>query len=82
MPALTPPLTLTPLRQAITALARSPEPDLVPGLVAAATLPPAQADAAQALALRIARGVRERAREGGRAGLVLGLLQEFALSSQ
>ncbi len=82
MPALTPPLTLTPLRQAITALTRSPEPDLVPGLVAAATLPPAQADAAQALALRIARGVRERAREGGRAGLVQGLLQEFALSSQ
>ncbi len=31
--------------------------------------------------MRIARGVRERAREGGRAGLVQGLLQEFALSS-
>ena len=77
----TPPLATSPLREAITALTRAPEPELLPGLVAQATLPPAQADAAQALALRIARGVRERAREGGRAGLVQGLLQEFALSS-
>ena len=82
MPALTSPLNTSPLRQAITAMTRSPEPELLPGLLAAATLPGAQAAVAQALALRIARGVRERARDGGRAGLVQGLLQEFALSSQ
>ena len=82
MPALTPPLNTAPLRQAISALTRLPEPTLLPGLLAAATLSQAQAQAAQALALRIARGVRERARDGGRAGLVQGLLQEFALSSQ
>ena len=31
--------------------------------------------------MRVARGVRERTRDSGRAGLVQGLLQEFALSS-
>ena len=72
----------TPLRGAITAATRTPEPQLLPGLLVAATLAPAQAEAAQALAMRIARGVRERARASGRAGLVQGLLQEFALSSQ
>ena len=34
------------------------------------------------LALRLARAVRERSADRGRAGLVQGLLQEFALSSQ
>jgi RHH-type proline utilization regulon transcriptional repressor/proline dehydrogenase/delta 1-pyrroline-5-carboxylate dehydrogenase len=77
----TPPLQRAPLREAMRALTRRPEPELLPGLLAQATLAPAQAAAAQALALRIARGVRERSREGGRAGLVQGLLQEFALSS-
>ena len=74
-------LSATPLRAAITALARAPEPDLLPGLLAQATLAPAQAEAAQALALRLARSVRERGGGVGRAGLVQGLLQEFALSS-
>ncbi len=78
---LTPALDTSPLRSAITALTRSPEPDLLPGLLDAATLTAAQSDAAQTLALRIARGVRERSRSSGRAGLVQGLLQEFALSS-
>jgi len=78
----TPLAAATPLRAAITAATRTPEPALLPGLLAAATLAPAQAEAAQTLALRIARGVRERARASGRAGLVQGLLQEFALSSQ
>ncbi|MBL8347296.1 MAG: trifunctional transcriptional regulator/proline dehydrogenase/L-glutamate gamma-semialdehyde dehydrogenase [Rubrivivax sp.] len=78
---LTPVLTDSPLRAAITALTRTPEPELVPGLLRRAELTPVQAAHAQALALRIARGVRERSREGGRAGLVQGLLQEFALSS-
>jgi RHH-type proline utilization regulon transcriptional repressor/proline dehydrogenase/delta 1-pyrroline-5-carboxylate dehydrogenase len=81
-PSLTPALNTSPLRAAITELTRRPEPDLLPGLVEQARLTDAQAAAAQALALRVARGVREQGRAGGRAGLVQGLLQEFALSSQ
>ncbi|MCB2041896.1 MAG: hypothetical protein KDH48_14565, partial [Rhodoferax sp.] len=82
MHTITPLSDPTPLRAAITAATRTPEPDLLPTLLSAATLAPAQAKAAHALALRIAGGVRERARASGRAGLVQGLLQEFALSSQ
>jgi RHH-type proline utilization regulon transcriptional repressor/proline dehydrogenase/delta 1-pyrroline-5-carboxylate dehydrogenase len=78
----TPPLLASPLRAAITAAARRAEPELLPALVEAARLPDPAAAQAQALALRIARGVRERSRASGRAGLVQGLLQEFALSSQ
>jgi len=83
MPAavLTESLGVSPLRAAITALSRAPEPDVLPGLLREAELEPALAGAAGALALQIARGVRDRTREGGRAGLVQGLLQEFALSS-
>ncbi len=80
--AFTPALNRSPLRDAIGALARRSEPSLLPGLIDQARLQAAQADASQALALRIARGVREKSRSGGRAGLVQGLLQEFALSSQ
>ncbi len=42
-----------------------------------ARLSRAQADAAQALAQRIARQLRERKSDGGRAGIVQGLLQEL-----
>jgi RHH-type transcriptional regulator, proline utilization regulon repressor / proline dehydrogenase / delta 1-pyrroline-5-carboxylate dehydrogenase len=80
-PILTEPLTRSPLRAAISALTRQPEPALLPGLLDAATLNAEQSARAQALALRVARGVRERSRSAGRAGLVQGLLQEFALSS-
>jgi RHH-type proline utilization regulon transcriptional repressor/proline dehydrogenase/delta 1-pyrroline-5-carboxylate dehydrogenase len=78
---LTPPLARSALRDAIGVLTRRPEPELLPGLVEQARLSPAAAQAAQALALRIARGVRSTQRDGGKAGLVQGLLQEFALSS-
>jgi RHH-type transcriptional regulator, proline utilization regulon repressor / proline dehydrogenase / delta 1-pyrroline-5-carboxylate dehydrogenase len=78
----TPPLTRSPLRDAIGRLTRTPEPELLPGLIEQARLSPAQGEQAQALALRIARGVRERSLGAGRAGMVQGLLQEFALSSQ
>ena len=81
MARLTPALLASPLRAAITAATRPLEPSLLPGLVAQARLAPTDDAAAHALALRIARGVRERTRESGRAGLVQGLLQEFALSS-
>ncbi len=71
-----------PLRERIGALTRAAEAHLLPGLVEQARLAGPQAEAAQLLALSIARGVRERSAEGGRAGLVQGLLQEFALNSQ
>ncbi|MEO7335655.1 MAG: trifunctional transcriptional regulator/proline dehydrogenase/L-glutamate gamma-semialdehyde dehydrogenase, partial [Caldimonas sp.] len=80
-PVLTPPLLASPLRAAITAATRRPEPELMPGLIEQARLEPAADRAAHALALRVATGVRERGRESGRAGLVQSLLQEFALSS-
>ena len=79
---LTPALSASALRAAITAATRPPEPDLLPGLIEQASLSPQQAQAVNALALRIAGGVRQRAQASGRAGLVQGLLQEFALSSQ
>lgn len=81
-PAITPPLADSPLRRAIGAATRRPEPELLPALLDEARLPADAAARARALALRLALAVRERTREGGRAGLVQGLLQEFALSSQ
>ncbi len=71
-----------PLRQAITAATRAPEPQALAPLLAAARLPGAQQQAVHARALALARGLRERKAEGGRAGLVQALLQQFALSSQ
>ncbi|MEO8248851.1 MAG: proline dehydrogenase family protein, partial [Burkholderiales bacterium] len=79
---LTPALLSSSLRAAITAATRSPEPDLLPALLQQARLSPQQSEAAHELALQVARGVRERSRDSGRAGIVQGLLQEFALSSQ
>jgi RHH-type transcriptional regulator, proline utilization regulon repressor / proline dehydrogenase / delta 1-pyrroline-5-carboxylate dehydrogenase len=76
------PLQREPLRAAITAAWRRPEPEAMADLLPQARLPRQQADAAQALALRIARQLRERKSDGGRAGIVQGLLQEYALSSQ
>ena len=72
----------TALRQAITAATRQPEPDALAPLLAQARLPEAAAGAAHALALRLADTLRHRKRAAGRAGIVQGLLQEFALSSQ
>ncbi|MCG2594337.1 trifunctional transcriptional regulator/proline dehydrogenase/L-glutamate gamma-semialdehyde dehydrogenase [Ramlibacter sp. XY19] len=72
----------TPLRQAITAATRPPEPEIVPGLLEQARLSPALAQMSQAIALKLARTLRERKASAGRAGLVQNLLQEYALSSQ
>ncbi|MCK6426548.1 MAG: trifunctional transcriptional regulator/proline dehydrogenase/L-glutamate gamma-semialdehyde dehydrogenase [Burkholderiaceae bacterium] len=69
-------------RQAITAACRLPEPQALPPLLAQARLTPAQAQAAEALATRLARGLRERSRSPWRGGLVQELLQAFSLSSQ
>ena len=81
-PQFTTQLSSSPLREAISASTRLPEPVVLPGLIALATLEPEQADRAHRLALQLACGVRDRSRATGRAGLVQGLLQEFALSSQ
>ena len=72
----------TPLRAAITAATRRAETDAVPPLVAEARLAPPLATAAQDLARRLALTLRERKSAAGREGLVQGLLQEYALSSQ
>ena len=70
------------LREQITAAWRRAEPQALPPLLAQARLPSGQAEEAQELAYRIAQQLRERKNAGGRAGLVQGLLQEYALSSQ
>ncbi|HVZ44339.1 MAG TPA: trifunctional transcriptional regulator/proline dehydrogenase/L-glutamate gamma-semialdehyde dehydrogenase [Ramlibacter sp.] len=71
-----------PLRRAITAASRMPEPDAVKLIVDAARVPPDIAEKTQSLALRIARTLRHRKAAAGRAGIVQNLLQEYALSSQ
>ncbi len=67
-----------PLREAITSACRRPEPDCLPPLIAAATLPPASMEAATALARSLVVKLRTKARRGG----VEGLIHEYALSSQ
>src|SRR5580765_6803340 len=74
--------TPTPLRAQITAAYRRPEPDALPPLLEAARMDAATTDAANALALRVAQQLRTRKSAAGRTGLVQGLLQEYALSSQ
>ncbi len=70
------------LRAAITAATRRPEPEAVPMLLQQARLPADTAEPARQLAMRLAGQLRRQKGAGGRAGLVQGLLQEFALSSQ
>jgi len=80
--ALSLPGTRSPLRAAITAAYRRPEPEAVPALLTEARLSAAAAAAAEALARRLAQGLRDRRSAAGREGLVQGLLQEYSLSSQ
>src|SRR5215468_3400375 len=68
----------TPLRAAITSAYRRPEPQCVPPLIEAATLPPATMAGATALA----RDLVERLRAKGQGGGVEGLIHEYDLSSQ
>ena len=76
------PADTSPLRAAITAATRVPEPVALAPLLEQARLPQDKDQATQALALRIAGTLRQRKASAGRAGIVQGLLQEFALSSQ
>ncbi|MDR3005525.1 MAG: trifunctional transcriptional regulator/proline dehydrogenase/L-glutamate gamma-semialdehyde dehydrogenase, partial [Acidovorax sp.] len=76
------PASATPLRAAITAACRIPEPEAVAPLLEQARLPAAMAHAVQELALQLSGQLRARKPGGGKSGLVQGLLQEFSLSSQ
>ncbi|MDB5528328.1 MAG: proline dehydrogenase (proline oxidase) / delta-pyrroline-5-carboxylate dehydrogenase [Devosia sp.] len=67
-----------PLRARINVAHRLPEPDCVPPLIAAATLPPATAAAVRALTIKTVTAMRAQKRRGG----VDSLVQEYALSSQ
>ena len=68
-----------PLRDAITAATRLPEPQAVALLVADATLSPEQQRNARALALDLAAKVRDTRRDSGGADA---LIQTFSLSSE
>jgi RHH-type proline utilization regulon transcriptional repressor/proline dehydrogenase/delta 1-pyrroline-5-carboxylate dehydrogenase len=68
----------TPLRAAITAACRRPEPECLPPLIAAATLPAETMAAAASLARTLVAKLRGKARRGG----IEGLIHEYALSSQ
>ena len=70
------------LRRQITRAYRLPEESVLPVLLEGARLPDGKASDARALAYRIAQQLRTRKSATGRAGLVQGLLQEYALSSQ
>src|SRR5690242_16150265 len=67
-----------PLREAITSAYRRPEPECLPPLIAAASLPAETMAAATSLARSLVAVLRGKARRGG----VEGLIHEYALSSQ
>jgi RHH-type proline utilization regulon transcriptional repressor/proline dehydrogenase/delta 1-pyrroline-5-carboxylate dehydrogenase len=68
----------SPLRDAITAAWRRPEPVCLPPLLELASLPPSQTARARALATRLVEALREQTPSGG----VEGLIHEYSLSSQ
>jgi RHH-type transcriptional regulator, proline utilization regulon repressor / proline dehydrogenase / delta 1-pyrroline-5-carboxylate dehydrogenase len=76
------PLQRSPLREAINASWRKPETDLLPDLLDLARISPTLQEKIQRLAGELASRLRLRKPATGRAGLVQGLLQEYALSSQ
>jgi RHH-type proline utilization regulon transcriptional repressor/proline dehydrogenase/delta 1-pyrroline-5-carboxylate dehydrogenase len=68
----------TPLRAAITAAYRRPEPECLPPLIAMAALPAEAMATVRALAGTLVGKLRGKARRGG----IEGLIHEYALSSQ
>ncbi len=68
------------LRARITAAYRQSEPECVSALLAGASLPPAEARAAKALARELVVSLRQKKADGG--GGVAGLIHEYSLSSQ
>lgn len=69
---------LSPLRAAVVAACRRPEPDCVAPLLDQARLPPDAARRVAEQARHLVEGLRRHARRGG----VEGLIHEYALSSQ
>ena len=67
-----------PLRRAITAATRVPEPKIVPTLIEAAALPAEMTQAVSGIARRLVEQLRGKKARGG----VQALVQEYALSSQ
>ncbi len=67
----------SPLRAAIDAAYRRPEPECLPKLIEAATLPPDQAEATSALATRLVTALRAQKSNNH----VAALIQEYSLSS-
>jgi RHH-type transcriptional regulator, proline utilization regulon repressor / proline dehydrogenase / delta 1-pyrroline-5-carboxylate dehydrogenase len=72
----------SPLRDAITAATRLPEPEVVTQLLDEARLPARLATAARDCGARLAAGLRAKSGRRRRDGFVQALLQEFPLSSQ
>lgn len=72
----------SPLRAAITAAWRRPEPQAIGELIGVARLSSTESATARELATRLVTNLRKRKASVGRAGLVQNLLQEYALSSQ
>ena len=70
------------LREAIARATRLPEAQALAPLLAAARMSPAQAERTDALARQLVTGMREGPQQGGRAGRVQSLMQEYALSSE
>ena len=68
------------LRARITDACRRPETECLPPLLADASLPPAEAQAARALARELVVALRRKKLDSG--GSVAGLIQEYSLSSQ
>ena len=85
MPAMSPPHVRftrippsTPLRAAITAAHRRPEPECLPPLIAAAALPRAETQRAHALARKLVETLRADLSRSG----VEALIREYSLSSE
>ena len=70
------------LREAVARATRLPEPEALAPLLAQACLSSEQAARADELARQLVMGMRENSHQGGRAGRVQSLMQEYALSSE
>ena len=70
------------LREAIARATRLPEAQALAPLLAAARMSEVQAERTDTLARQLVTGMREGPQQGGRAGRVQSLMQEYALSSE
>ena len=77
-----PPFERSALRQAIAHATRLPEAQALAPLLAAARMPAVQAQRTDALARQLVQGLRQGPQQGGRAGRVQSLMQEYALSCE